>query len=154
MTCACGQISDGVACSRGVVHPLVVTRAIMCATCPDFERRGDRHDDGVCTLSGLRSDRHVLGQIACPIGRHPNRHGLVTVTIAGRAVVTHHAPMWLRLWLLARGGITLKGFAKVPGCGCVVRLKRRVRQALDVDLWVRVGRGKMGKWANEGAGRD
>jgi hypothetical protein len=120
------------------VHPLVVTRAIMCATCPDFERRGKRHDDGVCAITGHRSDRHILTGAHCPRGRHPNRHGLVTVTIAGHAVVTHHSPMWSRLWLLSRGGMTLRGFFRVPGCGCIVRLKRRARQALDLDLWWRV----------------
>lgn len=138
MTCGCGKIENGVACSRGIAHPMVVTRAIMCATCPDFERRGKRADDGVCTITGYKSDRHTLGGAHCPRGRHPNRYGIVRVTLAGREVATHHAPMWLRVWLVLRGGMTFRGFFSVPGCGCIVRLKRRWRQVRRPRLWVRV----------------
>lgn len=140
MTCGCSGQTGPIVCRNGTSRDeLTVTRAVMCATCPYRVSTGSQFSDGGnCGISGNIMDVHVLHGVPCPQGRHPNKHGLVTLTMGHVKVTTHHAPYWLRVWLLLTGGIRLSGFRKLPGCGCIVRAKRRWRQLFKPRLWYRM----------------
>jgi hypothetical protein len=137
MSCGCGPGPGAVKCRAGSFPPDLVTRTAMCAACPDVDR-GDGHR-WICTRSLQPVAEHRVG-LPCPRNRHPDRHGFVRVSVAGREAITHGVPMGTRIWLVVNGDVTLRGFFRMPGCGCFMRLKRRARQALDLDLWVRWAR--------------
>ncbi len=132
MSCPCSQDTGPVLCQSGAKRDaLTVTRAIMCAGCPHkVSIKSPFADAGNCGLSGNPTESHILYATPCPAGRHPNKHNIVTITVS-----THGAPYWIRVRLLLTRAISLSGFRNTPGCGCIVRLKRRVRQLRTPRLW-------------------
>ena len=143
MTCGCGQTKGTIACRNGAKRDgQTVTRAVICAACPNMRQTGEHADAGVCSRSGYAVDEHTVYGLPCPEWRHPDARGFVYTPITiGRIntrIVTHGAPMWQRLLLWKDGKISTFRPPMIPGCGCIVRLKRRWRQVRRLRLWVRV----------------
>ncbi|MFN7439626.1 MAG: hypothetical protein ACK55O_15830 [Phycisphaerales bacterium] len=152
MTCGCGQTKGTIACRNGAKRDgQTVTRAVICAACPNMRQTGEHADAGVCSRSGYTVDEHTVYGLPCPEGRHPDAKGIVHTPITiGRLnirVKTHGAPMWQRLELWSKGSISTVRAPKVPGCGCIVQAKRAVRvawwAATNLDRWLRVCRRKL-----------
>jgi len=121
-----------------------------------MRQTGEHADAGVCSRSGYTVDEHTVYGLPCPEGRHPDAKGVVSTPITiGRVSVrvrTRGSPMWQRLELWSQGKISTPLAPKVPGCGCVIPLKRAVRVTLwavtNLDRWWRVGRRRRAKWSN------
>jgi hypothetical protein len=149
MSCGCSTTSGVIACRNGAKRDAqTVTRAVVCAACPNMKQTGEHADSGICTRSGQAIDEHTVYGLPCPEGRHPDRKGVCTVPITiGRLQLrrrTHGAPMWQRLELWSQGKISTVRAPKVPGCGCDVQLKHAVRVAwwalTNLDRWARACR--------------
>lgn len=91
------------------------TAAAMCVACP---RSGIIQGVRICTESGRTTISHTDAQ-DCPIGRHPDKAGIVR----WRWLRWYGVPMPLR-WKI-KDRLT----KPLPGCGCVKPIK---------DLWLRL----------------
>lgn len=89
---------------------LLRTRAAICGSCRD-------HRDTRCGVSGLSLVLHVHG-MACPRGKQADGRGWVRWL--GLAWVG--VPWPVRAWRAAKS--RNRGWLLLPGCGCVVALKR------------------------------
>jgi hypothetical protein len=159
MSCGCSTTSGAIACRNGAKRDgQTVTRAVVCAACPNMKQTGEHADSGICTRSGQPIDEHTVYGLPCPENRHPDSKGVCSVPITiGRLSVrvrTQGAPMWQRLELWADGRISTVRAPRVPGCGCIIRLKRAVRVAVwaatNLDRWCRVVRRRRARRAAGG----
>ena len=111
MACGCAGAS--------VVGSDLRPRALMCLTCRE---RGD-----VCGVDGVSIRLRILGKecAPCPLGRHPDKDGLVLWRDCEWV-----GPPFIHRWLIRRrwfrrlvgGGKNLTG--PMAGCGCYAPLKR------------------------------
>jgi len=119
MKCGCSQPADSViTCKRGPTLAVHATRAAMCATCP--ERRAD-NSLGTCEISGRAVVLHLNGE-PCGLGRHPDAGGRVKWL----GVLWRGVPFPLRLALQVRW--PRRNPWRLPGCGCLDRLKAWVER--------------------------
>lgn len=95
-------------------------RYIQCATCT--HATGDLATDARCGYDGKPLRQRVLGEDACPLGRHPDERGIVRDAWgdewAGVPAPTRWTYPLVRRWL---GLPPLTG--ALPGCGCFVPAK-------------------------------
>jgi hypothetical protein len=91
---------------------LLRTRAAICGSCR-------HHRDARCSVSGLALVLHVHG-LECPKNKQADRRGWVRWMLAWWVGV----PRPKRVWRFMR--TRNRGWLGLPGCGCVVALKRLV----------------------------
>lgn len=120
MACGCGN-------RKSVAPPdsrRLRTLAFMCVTCPHLT--GHPEDPATnCGVSGQPVYLTVRGMASCPIGRHPDKDGVVEW--AGLDWIGHPAPLaWLYRWRWWRRRLTEWHEGPEPpplsgplmGCGC------------------------------------
>lgn len=109
MPCPCAHSVRGV----GPVLTLAA-RAVICTACT-----GGRD---VCPVSGAAAASHVVGA-ECPRGKHPDEQGTVRrVWLTWEGVpLPERAYVW---WRWRRDKPWREFRSAVPGCGCIVPLKR------------------------------